>query len=136
MPGRTPVVERVRAGAYEVASPTPEGDGTLAWDSTTIVVVRVDAGSVGGVGWTYADTACVPLIEGKLASVVTGQPLVDVPASWAAMQRAVRNLGRPGLVSCALSAVDIALWDAAARWLDLPVSPLTFRADVAAEYSV
>lgn len=43
------------------------------------------------------------------------------------MQHQVRNLGRPGLVSCALSAVDIALWDAAARLLDLPVSTLLGR---------
>ncbi|MCR6490564.1 mandelate racemase [Amycolatopsis sp. OK19-0408] len=124
---RSPDIERVRANAYKVATPAPEGDGTLEWDSTTIVVVRVDAGTVSGVGWTYADASCVPLIEGKLASTIAGKPLVDVPACWTAMQRAIRNLGRAGLVSCALSAVDVALWDAAARWLDLPVSRLLGR---------
>lgn len=127
MPGRSPVVDRVRADAFEVPTPGPEGDGTLTWDATTIVVVRVDAGDVTGLGWTYADAACVPLVEGKLAAAVTGQPVADVPARWTAMQHAVRNLGRPGLVSCALSAMDIALWDAAARWLDVPVSRLLGR---------
>jgi L-alanine-DL-glutamate epimerase-like enolase superfamily enzyme len=43
------------------------------------------------------------------------------------MQHAIRNLGRAGLVSCAMSAVDIALWDAAARWLEQPVSRLLGR---------
>ncbi|WP_158895792.1 enolase C-terminal domain-like protein [Amycolatopsis anabasis] len=128
MPRRPPDVDRVEARAYRVPTPEPEADGTLTWEATTIVVVHVEAGPVRGLGWTYADRACVPLIEGKLAGAVTGSPVGDVPAAWTAMQRAVRNLGRPGLVSCALSAVDIALWDAAARWLDLPVSRLLGRA--------
>ncbi|QRP49742.1 enolase C-terminal domain-like protein [Amycolatopsis sp. FDAARGOS 1241] len=120
-------VERVTARAHKVPTPAPEADGTLSWDSTTIVVVHVAAGPVRGLGWTYADAACVPLIEHTLAPAVLGAPLADVPACWAAMQRAIRNLGRPGLVSCALSAVDIALWDAAARSLDVPVSGLLGR---------
>ncbi|MBB4689118.1 enolase C-terminal domain-like protein [Amycolatopsis jiangsuensis] len=127
MTQRSPVLDRVTADAYRVPTPAPEGDGTLAWDSTTIIVTQVAAGPVTGLGWTYADASCVPLIEGKLAPVVTGRPLADVPGCWTAMQRAIRNLGRPGLVSCALSAIDIALWDAAARWLELPVSRLLGR---------
>jgi L-alanine-DL-glutamate epimerase-like enolase superfamily enzyme len=37
------------------------------------------------------------------------------------MVRAVRNVGRPGVASCAISAVDVALWDLAARLVDLPL---------------
>jgi len=40
------------------------------------------------------------------------------------MVRTIRNLGRPGLVSCAISAVDTALWDLKAKLLDLPVCRL------------
>ncbi|MET8853117.1 enolase C-terminal domain-like protein [Amycolatopsis sp. NPDC004625] len=120
-------IERVGARAYRVPTPAPEADGTLAWDATTIVVVHAEAGGIRGLGWTYADAACVPLVEGVLADAVRGRPVLDVPACWAAMQHAIRNLGRPGLVSCAMSAVDIALWDAAARSLGLPVSRLLGR---------
>ncbi|GAB3893425.1 hypothetical protein GCM10029964_070180 [Kibdelosporangium lantanae] len=128
----TAKIDTVTADAYRV--PTvggPEADGTLTWDSTTVVVVHVRAGDVTGLGWTYADAACVPLIAGKLAPVVRGREL-DVPARWVDMRREIRNLGRPGLVSCAMSAVDVALWDAAARCLDLPLSRLLgrVRADV------
>ncbi|MFB9685015.1 enolase C-terminal domain-like protein [Amycolatopsis plumensis] len=120
-------IERVGARAYRVPTPQPEADGTLEWEATTIVVVHAEAGGVHGLGWTYADAACVPLIEGVLAAAVRGRPVLDVPACWAAMQHAIRNLGRAGLVSCAMSAVDIALWDAAARSLELPVSRLLGR---------
>ncbi|MEV8609558.1 enolase C-terminal domain-like protein [Amycolatopsis sp. NPDC051373] len=123
----SPAVDRITARAHRVPTETPEADGTLEWDSTTIVVVHVHAGPVRGLGWTYADAACASLIEKTLAPAVLGAPVGDVPACWAAMQRAIRNLGRPGLVSCALSAVDIALWDAAARSLDVPVSRLLGR---------
>ncbi|EOD69952.1 enolase C-terminal domain-like protein [Amycolatopsis vancoresmycina] len=128
-------VERVGARAYRVPAPAPEADGTLTWDATTIVVVHAEAGGIRGLGWTYADAACVPLVEGVLAEAVRGRPVLDVPACWTAMQHAIRNLGRAGLVSCAMSAVDIALWDAAARSLGLPVSRLLGRVhDEAAVY--
>ncbi|WP_116202870.1 enolase C-terminal domain-like protein [Amycolatopsis circi] len=122
-----PHIERIDARAYQVPTPSPEADGTLSWDSTTLVVARVRAGGADGLGWTYADFSCVPLIEGKLASAIVGMPVLDPPACWTAMQHAIRNLGRPGLVSCALSAVDIAIWDASARLLDVPLSRLLGR---------
>ena len=127
--GRGPKVDRVVARAYRIPTPQPEADGTLAWDATTLVVVRVglDRGDVEGLGWTYADASCAELITTTLADVISDHPVLDVPARWHALQRQIRNLGRPGLVSCALSAVDVALWDAAARWLDLPLAVLLGR---------
>jgi len=47
-----------------------------------------------------------------------------VPAAWEAMVRALRNAGRPGIGGCALSAVDVALWDLAARLTDQPLCRL------------
>ncbi|TDV48005.1 enolase C-terminal domain-like protein [Actinophytocola oryzae] len=130
-----PLIDGVDARAYRVPTRSPEADGTLAWDATTIAVVRVRAGGTVGLGWTYADAACVPLVRDTLAPLVVGRPVVHVPARWQAMQRGIRNLGRPGLVSCALSAVDIALWDAAARVMGTPVSTLLGRVhDTAALY--
>lgn len=128
-----PTIDAIEAHAYRIPNPAAESDGTLTWNSTTLVTVHVRAGTVHGLGWTYADASCVPLIHHTLAPVVTGQNLLDVSACWSLMQRRIRNLGRPGLVSCSLSAVDIALWDAAARSLGLPVSTLLgrFRDEVA-----
>jgi len=41
--------------AYKVPTATPESDGTLQWDSTTLVYVEVRAGGETGIGFTYAD---------------------------------------------------------------------------------
>ena len=40
------------------------------------------------------------------------------------MVHAIRNLGRPGIVSMAIAAVDLALWDLKARLLRLPLCKL------------
>jgi L-alanine-DL-glutamate epimerase-like enolase superfamily enzyme len=44
-----------------------------------------------------------------------------ITANWNAMVSRTRNLGRPGIVSMAISAVDSALWDLKARLLELPL---------------
>lgn len=121
-------VSRVDAAAYTVPLGETEADATLAWSAPTLVAVWVRAGEVSGLGYTYAAPACVPLVHDVLAGVLRGRDVCDVPAAWEAMRAAVRNLGRPGLVSCALSAVETALWDAAARLADLPLCRLLGRA--------
>jgi len=119
-----PRVDGVTAQVYEVPTDRPEADGTLAWSKTTLVLARVTGGGATGLGYTYASGACKPLIEGELAAAVSGTCTLDTGAAWLAMARAVRNLGRQGLVSCAISAVDAALWDLKATLLDLPLSRL------------
>ncbi|MEZ4520732.1 MAG: hypothetical protein R3A46_03655 [Thermomicrobiales bacterium] len=113
-------IERIRTAAYTVPTDEPESDGTLTWDSTTIVVVRVDAGGTTGLGYAYTDAVAARLIDQNLAPLVLGRNPLDVPGSWNAMVHSIRNIGRPGIASSAISAVDIALWDLKARLLDLP----------------
>ncbi|HEY3530888.1 MAG TPA: enolase C-terminal domain-like protein [Nocardioides sp.] len=114
-------VESVEAEAYEIPTETPESDGTLSWDSTTLVLVRCRAAGQVGIGYTYAHAAAAEVVTGKLAGVVSGRDALTPVASWAVMQHAVRNLGKPGLVAEAISAVDIALWDLCARLRDVPL---------------
>lgn len=114
-------IDSVEASAYSIPTDAPESDGTLSWDSTIFVLVTVRAGGKVGVGYTYCGTSVVTVVASKLAEVLTGADALQPPARWAAMQHAVRNLGKPGVVSCAISAVDIALWDLRARLLDEPL---------------
>jgi L-alanine-DL-glutamate epimerase-like enolase superfamily enzyme len=115
-------VEDVTATAYTVPTDRPESDGTLEWDSTTIVVVEVHAGDRRGLGYTYGHQAIAALIGSTLSPLVVGTDPLAPPRAWAAMQEAVRNFGRQGLCAMAISAVDIALWDLRAQLLDLSLA--------------
>ena len=46
---------------------------------------------------------------------------MSVSGAWEAMVHHVRNIGRPGIASMAISAVDTALWDLKARLLEQPL---------------
>jgi L-alanine-DL-glutamate epimerase-like enolase superfamily enzyme len=120
-----PAIEALDAAVYTVPTEVPEADGTLAWTSTTMVLVRVRAadGTVG-TGWTYGAPACVRVIEDTLAGIVLGRDPLDVPGAFDAMVKAVRNMGRPAVAGYAISAVDVALRDLKARLLGLPLHRL------------
>lgn len=102
----------------------PESDGTLEWSRTTIVLVHAKAGGKTGLGYTYADSATAALISGFLLKIVQGRDAMSPSACWKIMVECTRNLGRPGIVSMAISAVDSALWDLKARLLNLPLVKL------------
>ncbi len=117
-------VDELEVGAYTIPTDEPEADGTLAWDATTIVVVHAHGAGERGLGYTYADVSTATLIASKLADVVRGRDAMAPQAAWAAMVEQTRNLGRPGITSMAIAAVDLALWDLKARVLGLPLCKL------------
>ena len=120
-------VERVSVSAYTVPTDEPESDGTLAWDATTLILVELEAAGETGLGYTYGHLAVGHLIRSELAGLVTGRDALSPQAAWAAMQQSVRNVGRPGLATMAVSAVDVALWDLKARLLGLCLADLLGR---------
>lgn len=119
-----PAVEEMRAAAYTIPTDAPESDGTLAWNATTIIVVKARAGGAEGLGYSYADAAAAGVINGTLGGAVRGCSAMAVPQAWEAMRRAVRNIGRPGIASAAIAAADMALWDLKARLLRVPLTVL------------
>jgi L-alanine-DL-glutamate epimerase-like enolase superfamily enzyme len=125
-------VDGLECLVLRVPTDQPEADGTLEWCATTMVVVMLRAGGTTGTGWTYAGAGSKAVVEDQLSAVVIGADPMDVPGITEAGIRACRNLGRPGAVSSAISAVDIALWDLKARLLHQPLASLfgRCRADV------
>jgi L-alanine-DL-glutamate epimerase-like enolase superfamily enzyme len=117
-------VTNIEVSTFTVPTDFPESDGTLEWSRTTLVLVRVEGGGKQGLGYTYADTASAKLIHKPLSEVVRGSDAMSPQAAYMANWRRIRNLGRPGICSTAISAIDCALWDLKARLLELPLVTL------------
>jgi L-alanine-DL-glutamate epimerase-like enolase superfamily enzyme len=112
----------LRTSVYRVPTDRPEADGTFQWDCTTMLLVEAVADSgQRGCGFSYCAGAAANVVHHVLAPIVVGSTLADLGRTWSSMVASVRNIGRQGVAATAISAVDIALWDLAARMADLPL---------------
>lgn len=122
--GNFVAVEKISVSTYTIPTDAPESDGTLEWDSTTIVLVQAYAGGKTGLGYTYSSNAAAALIREKLKQIVEGMNALSVAEPWREMQISVRNVGHPGIAASAIAAVDTALWDLKAQLLGIPLVTL------------
>lgn len=115
-------VQKIEVSVFRIPTDRPEADGTIDWNSTTMVLVEAVAESgQRGIGFSYASAAAATLINELLIPVIVGCRVEDVGMAWGAMIRTVRNVGRPGIASSAISAVDIALWDLKSQVAQMPL---------------
>lgn len=122
-----PKIDAVEATAYAVPTDQPEADGTLEWNSTTLVLAQVRSGDQVGIGYTYAHRGTALVITDPLRTVLLGGNPLDIPALWTSMYRSLRNIGRPGMGLMAMSAIDHALWDLKGKLLGRSVVDLLGR---------
>ena len=111
-------IDKSQVRVYTVPTDAAEADGTFAWDSTTMVLVTLEAGGKTGLGYTYADAATGKVAESLLKKMIDGKDVFQHNALLQAMDHQVRNSGEVGMTSMAISAIDNALWDLKARLLD------------------
>lgn len=100
-------------------------DATRTVGSIGYLIVRVttDQG-LEGFGVTYNEVgglATRMLIEESLAPMLIGRDPFETEQYWQDMFQYLRGVGRKGLLYCALSAVDIALWDLKGKIIDMPL---------------
>ncbi len=120
-------IERGSVQCFTVPTDAPEADGTFAWDSTTLILISLEAGGKKGLGYTYADASVRKLAHELLKKVVEGSDVFAHGATLQAMFRHVRNSGETGLTRMAIAAIDNAIWDLRARLLDVPLVNLLGR---------
>ncbi|MBW6455037.1 MAG: mandelate racemase/muconate lactonizing enzyme family protein [Trueperaceae bacterium] len=102
-----------------------EGITPTTWNRLEILLVRVedDDGNVGwgeGFGYFVVD-ASKAIVDRMIAPLLEGSVVDDIPAWNLANQRRLHLFGRYGVTLFAISAVDIALWDLAAKRRGLPL---------------
>jgi len=91
--------------------------------SQCFVHVHSDQGLVG-LGLGGGVTAAREVIERTLKPILIGQNALHIEKLWDDMFWRIRGVGRKGLAFCALSAVDIALWDLKAKYYQTPLYKL------------
>src|SRR5699024_12102407 len=84
-----PRIAQAQVSAFTIPTATPESDGTLKWDKTTLVLVEISGGGKTGIGFSYADTSTAILIHDKLAEIVTGRSALAIGSCWEAMRTAI-----------------------------------------------
>lgn len=123
------VVTEVRTHVLDVPRDRPVSSSYATYSSLGVVAVqlRTDEGIVG-TGWTNVigggTEAIAHFLVGELVPLVQGTDPAQVRESWRRMFSHSLSRGRKGIAMYALSALDIALWDARARAAELPLHHL------------
>jgi L-alanine-DL-glutamate epimerase-like enolase superfamily enzyme len=121
---RQPTVERMDIALHRVPLPHEIADATQRITSFEYVTVRVISGGVEGLGWAYTTgsggEAVASLVDGDLAGCMLGREVTPLSA-WRRGKKALTRGGYGQHAALALSAVDIALWDAHAKRINQPL---------------
>jgi L-alanine-DL-glutamate epimerase-like enolase superfamily enzyme len=111
-----------------VSEPTRMSTRLLNQRDYLIVTVEADGSAETGVGYVYAGTSGGSLLKGAtstlLAPILVGQDSSAILDLWERMYQETLLVGRRGLIIRAMSAVDIALWDLAAKRVGVPLTVL------------
>ena len=120
-------IESVETAHYRIPLPAPVSDSTHGElrDFELIVCRASDASGLEGLGYTYTlgrgGTGIQAMIRDDLAPALLGSDCSDIEAVWEAMQHRLHWVGRGGAASFAIAAVDVALWDLAAKRKQQPL---------------
>ncbi|HEY9001271.1 MAG TPA: enolase C-terminal domain-like protein [Mucilaginibacter sp.] len=117
-------IDELKATAYTIPTSEPESDGTLKWNSTTLVLVEISGMGKKGIGYTYAHSATAHFINEHLKDIVVGLSPFDIGKISDDILVSTRNEGNCGITRMAASAIDGAVWDLKARIFDVPLCSL------------
>lgn len=119
-------VNIARVDAFPLRYPEPNNNGK----TRHVTLVRIETGG-GAVGWGEAITgsedaavAVKVIVDRGFAARLKGRDPRQVEAIWAEFRETTYWTGNGGIVTFAISAIDMALWDLAGRLANLPLYEL------------
>ncbi|MGZ3747906.1 MAG: hypothetical protein ACXWRE_11120 [Pseudobdellovibrionaceae bacterium] len=59
-----------------------ESDGTLEWDSTTLIIVELKTSDQWGIGYTYGDKSIAIVVNSLIEKYVLGQEALNISLIW------------------------------------------------------
>lgn len=89
------------------------------WGNVWVKVVAEDG--TFGLGFTSFDKPVAAIIKEHIAPLLVGEDCLAIRRLWDMMFRMTKPYGTSGLACCAISAVDLALWDLAGKVRGEPV---------------
>ena len=123
-----PKIRSLRVRTVRVPLPVPHttAGGTIAESPLVLTDIESDDGSVGhSIVFTYSTVALKPVAEliTAFGEWVKGDPAAPLDVGQK-LYRRLRLLGAQGLTGMAVAAIDMALWDAAARRQQISLAQL------------
>lgn len=124
---KNPLIEKIEAKLFavplsEVLVDAKHGDHTHF--ELVTVTITLDDGQEG-TGYTYTGGkgghAILAMIKSDLASVLAGEEAAEIDRIHDFMEWHIHYVGRGGIASFAISAIDIALWDIRCKSMGQPL---------------
>ena len=116
----------VRVEAFPLQYPEPNNNNKIRY--VTLARIETSDGIVGWgeciSQWPEASLAVKTIIDSGFAALLMGEDGTNVGFLWQKMRNHAYWHGFGGIVSFAISALDIALWDIAGKSASLPVSAM------------
>jgi L-alanine-DL-glutamate epimerase-like enolase superfamily enzyme len=122
----TNIKVQARAISVPVSNPTSISTRVLKQRHYVLVSIGIDATKEVGLGYAYVGTtggeSVVKFIDEVLSPIISSRDSNDIVGIWEAMFQESLLIGRRGVALRAISAIDIALWDLAAKRAGLPLA--------------
>src|SRR5687767_8087810 len=110
-------IETIETAYYRLPLEAMGDAGHGLINSEEVITLTLRAGGLEAQGYTYTigrgGRAIQALIDHDLAPLLVGQDADEIQGLWNLMWQRLLYVGRGGLASFAIAAVDIALWDLA-----------------------
>jgi 3,6-anhydro-L-galactonate cycloisomerase len=108
-------IERIETAYHRLPLESMGDAGHGAIDTEELITLRLRAEGLEGYGYAYTigrgGRAVQALIDNDLVPLLLGRDARDIEGLWNLMWQRLLYVGRGGLASFAIAAVDVALWD-------------------------